>query len=124
MKAKIGILMLCVYCFLISNGQVTTADTLTKHGGENVTLCGIVKTVQSSEKVGGNGSIVTFTGDIPDKTYTAIISNKLNKSMDYKLESLIGKNICFSGKIKVNKGNAEIMVTKINDIYKAPLVKK
>jgi len=120
MNIKIVTLILFVFISFISNAQVSNADALSKHSGESITLCGVVTTVQSSEKVGGNATVVTFNGVTDNVTYTALVSNKLNKSMDYKLEGLSGQNICFTGKIKVNKGKSEIFVSRITDIYKAP----
>src|ERR1017187_7389108 len=124
MRAKIVTLIVFIFSFMICNGQANSTDTLSKHAGQIITLCGIIKDVQSSEKAGGNSSVVTFQADGSSVINTALINNKLNKSMDYKLESLKGQNICFAGKVKVNKGVAEIMVTRIEDIYKAPVNKR
>jgi len=116
MKAKLITLSLCLFSLIICKGQPTNPIDLSKHIGETITVCGIVKDVQAPDK--SNSGYVLITIDNTEASIV-LISDKIIKKLDYPLTSLKGQNICFAGKVKSYKDKPVVMILKETDINKS-----
>lgn len=115
MKAKLITLTACLLSLIICKGQPTNPIDLSKHIGETITVCGIVKDVQAPDK-SNSGSVMIIINN--SEASTILVSDKIIKKLDYPLSSLKGQNICFAGKVKSYKDKPAIMILKETDINK------
>jgi hypothetical protein len=103
----------------ISKEQIVTDEVETsvsidirdssKYEGQLVYTCG---KVYSTKVINSNGMILmNVGGEYPNAPLTIVIYNNSLKNFDANPEEFYkGKNICFSGKIKMYKGRPEIII--------------
>lgn len=92
-------------------GGPIPATEVSKHIGENGTVCG---KVYGGKFLGPKGpTFINMGAPYPQSPFTVVIFNADRANFSYKPEDYLdGKEICVTGLIKEYKGKAEIVVTK------------
>jgi len=121
MKTKLITLCVCMFSLLIVKGQSAAAPSdISKQMGQTITVCGMIKEVHLDNPTSTSSTVITVDGNSPSSPATTIIvTDKIKKQLDYSFESLKGKNICFTGKVKNYKDKPAIMVLNESGISKS-----
>ena len=112
MKFKLITLFVCLFSLVIVKGQSAASSDLSTQIGKVISVCGIIKDVHLENPTSQSGIIVTIEGDTPNNPIPVLVTYKVKKQMDFTFESLKGKKVCFSGKVK--KNNDKLVVTVVN----------
>ncbi|HEU5154890.1 MAG TPA: S1/P1 nuclease [Gemmatimonadales bacterium] len=96
--------------------QVYTDREAAAHVGETATVVG---TVVSVHRVKSGNIYLNFGADYPHQTFSGAILNPRDPSFN-QLDSLAGKRVGVKGTIKNYKGQAEIVIEKIDQIILQP----
>ncbi len=92
--------------------QPVSPDSAKYHEGSLTTVCGKV----FGSHTGNTGVVMlNFGGAYPDNTFTAVIfaddASKFKKADEYN-----GRQICVTGKVKLYKGKAEVVLKESNQL--------
>jgi hypothetical protein len=82
------------------------------HAGEEVTIVGTVVTVH---RTASGNFYLNFGADYPHQTFSGAVLNPRDPAL-LRLEGLIGKRVGIRGVIKLYKGQAEIVIDRIEQI--------
>ncbi len=100
------------------NALVVPMDSVSNYENKTVTVCGKVqsaKEIDSENK--GKIIFLNFGKPYPDQTFTVTIFEKNYENFAYKIiETLVDKDICVTGKVKINKEKPGIIANNDKQI--------
>lgn len=87
------------------------------HEGEEVTVCGKVYGAKYLDRAKGNPTFINMGARYPDSPFTVVIFGSDRDKFPYKPETYFdSKSICVTGRVKMYKGKAEIVVSRPDKI--------
>ena len=90
------------------------------HVGEYAMVCGVIASANYMKNSRGGPTYLNFDKPYPDDEFSAILFKKNRKSFQVKPETLTGYKACVYGKIKLNRGKAQIELVKENQLSVRP----
>ena len=118
MKQRSTLTLLGVLLLLsaMSRQVALAADNLSpteaaNHVGETAKVCGLIAGAKYATQVKGQPTFVNFEKDYPNQVFTALVWGNDRRHFSPPPESLVGKQVCVSGKIESYKDRPEIIVS-------------
>lgn len=114
-KTKImkSIIVLFFSLFSVASAEAQTSiklEEVSKHVGDSVTVCGLVADMRYFENSKNKPTLLNIGAKHPDAPLTVVIWENARALFTGKLEDLVNKNICITGRIILYKGKPEIIV--------------
>lgn len=116
--------MKALFILLTSLSFVCTANAQTsikledvsKHVGDSVTVCGLVADMRYFENSKNRPTLLNIGAKHPDAPLTVVIWGTVRDVFTSKIEDLLNKNICITGRIILYKEKPEIIIDKQEQI--------
>jgi len=97
---------------LVDNHKQTTPDSAKYFIGSLATVCG---KVESTKMLKNGTTFLNFGKPYPDQTISVVIDSSVAPTAAYSV-TLMGKNVCITGRILNRKGIPEIKVKSKNQL--------
>lgn len=110
---SIAILLLSFFCAGTLQAQtVIKLEEVSKHIGDSVTVCGLVADMRYFENSNRQPTLLNIGAKHPDAPLTVVIWGTTRALFTTKIEDLLNKNICITGRIILYKEKPEIIIDK------------
>jgi len=94
-----------------AQAAMLTIEDAAKHVGEEATVCGEVAAAKYAAQVRGGPTFIDFGKPYPNTTFTALIFGTDRPKFGTPEKTLLGKQICVTGKIRLYEGKPEIIIS-------------
>ena len=91
-------------------------EDVSRHIGDSVTVCGIVKEMRYFEKSKNKPTFLNIGARYPYQPLTVVIWENVRTLFTGKVEDLQGKFICITGRIILYKEKPEIIIDRPDQI--------
>ena len=109
----IFIVLLSFFCAGALHAQAPVKlEDVSKHIGDSVTVCGLVADMRYFENSNNKPTLLNIGAKYPDAALTVVIWDTTRALFDSKMEDLLNKNICITGRLILYKGKPEIIIDK------------
>ncbi len=114
---KISATLLSFFLVAVVTAQTSVKlEDVSKHVGDSVTVCGLVADMRYFENSKNKPTLLNIGAKHPDAPLTVVIWENGRALFTSKIEDLMGKNICITGRIILYKEKPEIIVEKPEQI--------
>ncbi|MFM6924269.1 MAG: hypothetical protein ACKOU7_02110 [Ferruginibacter sp.] len=106
------ILLISLFCITAAKAQTSIRlEEVSKHVGDSVTVCGLVADMRYFENSKNKPTLLNIGAKHPDAPLTVVIwENTRSLFTTGKVEELLNKNICITGRIILYKEKPEIII--------------
>ncbi len=80
------------------------------HVGKNATVCGLVASARYASRSNGEPTFLNLGKPYPNQDFTAVIFGSDRTKFGAPEVSLLGKQVCVTGDIRIYRGKPEIML--------------
>lgn len=109
--------VVCLFSFAALCQTQVSLDSVSRHVGEKVTVCGRVFGTRFLSQSASQPTFLNMGAAFPDNPLTVVIFGDDRKNFSKPPEELYaGKSICVTGIVKQYKGKAEIIIDKQEEI--------
>ena len=106
-----------LFCIASVKAQTTIKlEEVSKHIGDSVTVCGKVADMRYFENSKNKPTLLNIGAKHPDELLTLIIWENARALFTGKVEDLMDKNICITGRIILYKEKPEIVIERPEQI--------
>jgi hypothetical protein len=111
----------CTFLILFFAGMVNAQtgiklEDVSRHIGDSVTVCGKVADMRYFENSKGKPTFLNIGAKFPNQQLTVLIWDNVRTQCSGKVEDLLNKEICITGRIILYKERAEIVIDKPEQI--------
>lgn len=113
------VIILFFSLFIVANAHAQTPvklEDVSKHVGDSVTVCGKVADMRYFENSKNKPTLLNIGAKHPDAPLTVVIWENGRALFTSKIEDLLNKEICITGRIILYKEKPEIIVDKPEQI--------
>jgi hypothetical protein len=108
---KISATLLSLFFVAVVTAQTSIKlEDVNKHIGDSVTVCGLVADMRYFENSKNKPTLLNIGAKHPDAPLTVVIWENGRALFTSKVEDLLNKNICITGRIILYKEKPEIIV--------------
>ena len=114
-----SVIVLLFSLFFVANAKAQTSiklEEVSKHVGDSVTVCGLVADMRYFENSKNKPTLLNIGAKHPDAPLTVVIWEDARALFTSKVEDLLNKNICITGRIILYKDKPEIIIDKPEQI--------
>jgi hypothetical protein len=106
--------ILFTFCIIsMVRGQTSIKlEEVTSHIGDSVTVCGKVSGMRYFENSKDKPTFLNIGGKYPNQQLTVVIWESVRVLFTGKVEDLVDKDICITGRIILYKERPEIVIVK------------
>ncbi|MFZ1786364.1 MAG: hypothetical protein WAU23_14260 [Ferruginibacter sp.] len=113
--------VLLVSCILFALGNAKAQSLIKlaevdRHIGDSVTVCGKVESMRYFENGKGKPTLLNIGAAFPNQLLTVLIWDETRSLFPGKLEDLLKKEICITGRIILYKEKPEIIINKTEQL--------
>jgi DNA/RNA endonuclease YhcR with UshA esterase domain len=87
-----------------------TTDEAAHHVGENATVCGTIASASYASHSKGRPTFLDFDKPHPNETFAAVIWATNRAKLKMPDSTLLGKEVCVTGVIKLFRGRPEVIL--------------
>ena len=116
MKQFIVTLAILCSSFAIFAQTKIKLDKVSKHINDSVIVCGTVADVRYFENSDRQPTFLNIGAKYPNQAITIVIWGETRKLFSGKIEDLLNKTICITGRIIVFKERPEIVIENVEQI--------
>jgi DNA/RNA endonuclease YhcR with UshA esterase domain len=116
MKQFIVTLAILCSSFAIFAQTTIKLDEVSKHINDSVIVCGTVADVRYFENSDRQPTFLNIGAKYPNQAITIVIWGETRKLFSGKIEDLLNKTICITGRIIVFKERPEIVIENVEQI--------
>ncbi len=114
---SITISLFSLFCIISARAQTNIKlEDAGKHVGDSVTVCGMVADLRYFENSKNKPTLLNIGAKHPDAPLTVVIWENTRALFTTKVEDLMDKNICITGRIILYKEKPEIIIDKPEQI--------
>lgn len=114
---KISATLILLFIITISTAQTSIKlEDVSKHIGDSVTVCGKVAGMRYFENSKNKPTVLNIGLNHPNQLLTIIIGETTRTLFTTKVEDLMDKEICITGRIILYKERPEIVIEKTEQI--------
>ncbi len=114
---KISVTLLSLFIIAVVSAQTSIKlEDASKHIGDSVTVCGLVADMRYFENSKNKPTLLNIGAKHPDAPLTVVIWENARALFTTKVEDLMNKNICITGRIILYKDKPEIIIDKPDQI--------
>ena len=112
------VLIVCLFSVVCAKAQTPIKlEDVSKHVGDSVTVCGLVADMRYFENSKNKPTLLNIGAKHPDAPLTVVIwENGRALFTTSKVEDLLNKSICITGRVILYKEKPEIIVEKPEQI--------
>jgi hypothetical protein len=114
---KISVTLLTLFIFAAATAQTNIKlEDVSKHIGDSVTVCGKVAGMRYFENSNNKPTFLNIGANHPNQLLTIVIWETTKALFTTKVEDLMDKEICITGRIILYKERPEIVIEKPEQI--------
>jgi DNA/RNA endonuclease YhcR with UshA esterase domain len=114
---KIAFSLSSLFFIVAANAQTSIKlEDVSKHIGDSVTVCGQVADMRYFENSKNKPTLLNIGAKHPDAPLTVVIWENARTLFTTKVEELINKEVCITGRIILYKEKPEIVIEKPEQI--------
>jgi DNA/RNA endonuclease YhcR with UshA esterase domain len=114
---SIIVVLLSLFCVVNADAQTSIKlEEVGKHVGDSVTVCGKVADMRYFENSKNKPTLLNIGAKHPDAPLTVVIWEDARSLFTSKVEDLLNKEICITGRIILYKEKPEIIIEKPEQI--------
>ncbi len=114
---KISATLLSLFLVAVATAQTTIKlEDVSKHIGDSVTVCGKVDGLRYFENTKNKPTFLNIGANHPNQLLTVVIWETAKALFTTKVEDLLNKEICITGRIILYKERPEIVIEKPEQI--------
>ena len=103
--------LVSLFCIVSARAQTSIKlDEVSKHIGDSVTVCGKVADMRYFENSNNKPTLINMGAKHPNGLLTLVIWEKTRALFNGKVEDLMDKEICVTGRIILYKEKPEIII--------------
>lgn len=109
--------LLSLFCIVRAEAQTSIKlDEVSKHIGDSVTVCGKVADMRYFENSKNKPTLLNIGAKHPNALLTVVIWENARALFTSKVDDLLNKEICITGRIILYKEKPEIIIDKPEQI--------
>lgn len=106
-----------IFCIISAEAQtIIKLDEVSKHIGDSVTVCGKVADMRYFENSKNKPTLLNIGAKHPNALLTVVIWENARALFTSKVDDLLNKEICITGRIILYKEKPEIIIDKPEQI--------
>ena len=114
---KIVVTLISLLCVVSLTAQIKiNLEDVSKHVGDSVTVCGKVADMRYFENSKNKPTLINMGAKHPNGLLTLVIWEDARTLFTSKIENLMDKDICVTGRIILYKEKPEIIIEKPSQI--------
>ena len=100
--------------------EMVRAHDAIKHVGDYAMVCGVIASANHIRRSRGEPTYLNFDKPYPEHDFTVVIWGKDRRHFDVMPEKLKGYKACVYGKVETNRGRAQMVLTRQEQMNVAP----
>jgi DNA/RNA endonuclease YhcR with UshA esterase domain len=114
---KLTVVLFSIFCIASAKAQTSIKlEDVGKHIGDSVTVCGKVADMRYFENSNNKPTLLNVGAKHPNALLTVVIWENARALFTTKVEDLMEKEICITGRIILYKEKPEIVIEKPEQI--------